>query len=112
MLQDMGLQRVLHDCETEQQQKVWDTIRGPENLTGVKNAIRINTDAGRDWGQEEKGMTEDKMAGGITDSMDVSLGELQELVMAGRLGMLRFMGSQRVGHDWVTELNWTKPTAE
>ena len=26
-------------------------------------------------------MTEDKMAGGITDSMDVSLGELRELVM-------------------------------
>ena len=25
----------------------------------------------------------------------------------GRRGMLRFMGSQRVGHDWVTELNWT-----
>ena len=24
----------------------------------------------------------------------------------GRLGMLRFMGSQRVGHDWATELNW------
>ena len=24
-----------------------------------------------------------------------------------RPGMLRFMGSQRVGHDWVTELNWT-----
>ena len=44
-------------------------------------------------------MTEDKMAGGITDSMDVSLGELQELVMAGRPGMLQFMGSQRVGHD-------------
>ena len=26
----------------------------------------------------------------------------------GRPGVLRFMGSQRVGHDWVTELNWTK----
>ena len=25
-----------------------------------------------------------------------------------RLGMLRFMGSQRVGHDWGTELNWTE----
>ena len=25
---------------------------------------------------------------------------------AGRPGVLRFMGSQRVGHDWVTELNW------
>ena len=26
----------------------------------------------------------------------------------GRPGMLWFMGSQRVGHDWETELNWTK----
>ena len=25
----------------------------------------------------------------------------------GSPGMLRFMGSQRVGHDWATELNWT-----
>ena len=33
----------------------------------------------------------------------------------GRPGVLRFMGLQRVGHDWVTELNWGKliffPTA-
>ena len=36
---------------------------------------------------------------GITDSMDVSLGELQELVMDGRPGVLRFMGLQRVEHD-------------
>ena len=28
----------------------------------------------------------------------------------GRPGMLWFMGSQRVGHDWVTELNWTDGT--
>ena len=26
----------------------------------------------------------------------------------GRPGMLWFMGSQRVGHDWATELNWTQ----
>ena len=26
----------------------------------------------------------------------------------GRPDVLRFMGSQRVGHDWVTELNWLK----
>ena len=38
-------------------------------------------DAGRDWGREEKGTTEDEMAGWITDSMDVSLSELRELVM-------------------------------
>ena len=36
---------------------------------------------------------------GITDSMDVNLSELRELVMTGRPGVLRFMGSQRVGHD-------------
>jgi len=27
----------------------------------------------------------------------------------GRAGVLQFMGSQRVGHDWATELNWTEP---
>ena len=37
-------------------------------------------DAGKDWGQEEKGMTEDEMVGGITNSMGMSLGKLQELV--------------------------------
>ena len=26
----------------------------------------------------------------------------------GRPGVLRFMGSQRVGHDWATEMNWTE----
>ena len=36
---------------------------------------------------------------GITDLMDMSLSELRELVMAGRPGVLRFMGSQRVGHN-------------
>ena len=28
----------------------------------------------------------------------------------GRPGLLRFMGSQGVGHDWATEMNWTEPT--
>ena len=36
---------------------------------------------------------------GITDSMDMSLSELRELVMEGRPGVLQFMGLQRVGHD-------------
>ena len=30
----------------------------------------------------------------------------------GRPGVLQSMGSQRVGHDWVTELNWLKNSFE
>ena len=37
--------------------------------------IGKDSDAGRDWRQEEKGTTEDVMAGWITDSMDLSLGD-------------------------------------
>ena len=36
---------------------------------------------------------------GITDSMDMGLGGLRELVMDREAGVLQFMGSQRVRHD-------------
>ena len=42
---------------------------------------RKDPDAGRNWGREEKGSREDEMAGFITDSMDMSLSKLRELVM-------------------------------
>ena len=61
-------------------------------------------DAGKDWEQEEKGTTENEMVDGITNKMDMGLGEFRELVMDGRPGMLWFMWSQWVGHNWETEL--------
>ena len=65
-------------------------------------------DAGRDWGQEEKGTTEDEMAGWY-HRFDGRESEWTPGDGDGRRpGVLRFMGSQRVGHDWVTKLNWTE----
>ena len=62
-----------------------------------------DSDAGRDWGQEEKGRTEDEMARWMW--VWVNSGSWW---WTGRPGVLWFMGSQIAWHDWVTELNWTE----
>ena len=80
--------------------------------------IGKDSDAGRDWGQEEKGTTEDEMAGwrhrldgwmaSPTWWMWVWVNSVSWW-WTGRPGVLRFMGSQRVGHDWATDLIWSDP---
>ena len=59
-------------------------------------------DAGKDWRQEEKGMTEDEMVG-WHHWVWASSGSWW---WTGKPGVLQPMESQRVGHNWVTELNW------
>jgi len=72
--------------------------------------IGKDSDAGRDWGQEEKGMTEDELAGwrhwldGHESEWTLGVGDGQ-----GGLACCNSWGC-RVGHDWVIDLIWSDCT--
>ena len=64
-------------------------------------------DAGKDWRQEEKGMTEDEMFGWHHWLWTWVWVNSRSWWWTGRPGMLQSMGLQRVGRYWATLLNWT-----
>ena len=70
--------------------------------------IGKDSDAGRGWGQEEKGMTEDEMAG-WHHRLDVCESEWTVGVGDGQGGLACCDSrGHRVGHNWATVLNWTE----
>ena len=71
------------------------------------DSLEKNSDAGRDWGQEEKGTTEDEMAG-WHHWLDGRESEWTPGVGDGRGGLAcsDSWGRKESDFDWATELNW------
>ena len=63
---------------------------------------------GKIEGRRRRGGQRMRWLDGITDSMDVGWVVSGSWWWTGRPGVLHFIGSQRIGHDWATELNWTE----
>ena len=68
--------------------------------------IGKDPDAGKDWRQEEKGTTEMRWLDASPTWWTWVWASSSIWWWSGKPGMLQSMELQRVGHDWVTELNW------
>ena len=65
------------------------------------------SDSGKDWRQERRRGQRMRWLDGITE-WTWAWASFGCWSWTGSHGVLRSRGSQRVGHDWVTELNWTE----
>ena len=61
---------------------------------------------GKIEGRRRRGQQRMRCLDGITDSVDMSLSQLWDLVWTGEPGVLQSLVLQRFGYDWATELNW------
>ena len=75
----------------------------------VKNwLLGKDPDAGKHWRREERGMTEDEMIGWHHHLDGHEFEQALGVWWRGKPGLLQSIGSHRVRHDWVSELNGTE----
>ena len=109
-LQSMGPQRVGHNWRNDAKSET--PVLWPPHVKSW--LIGKDSDAGRDWGQEEKGMTEDEMAGwhhwfdGCESGWTPGVGDGQGgLACCGSWGRKELDTTEQL--NW-TELNWVTNT--
>ena len=78
------------------------------HLMGKTDSFEKTLMLGKIEGRRRRGRQRMRWLDGITDSMDMGLVDSGSWWWTGGPGVLQFMGSQRIGHDWATEPSWMK----
>ena len=105
--ESLGLQGdpTLHSKGDQSQVFIGRTDAKFGHLMGRVDSLETTLMLGGIGGRRRRGQQRMRWLDGITDSMDMWVNS-GSWWWTGRPGVLRFMGSQRVGHKWATELNW------